>query len=718
MLKILFQWLDHHPHSYWGFAGAASVLLIGWLGMLLARDVRGTGAAPRPGWRDGAILLLFLLAWLWPFLLVANDYNPDESQLIAGALTLAHDPVFWRSVDGGSSGPFNYYLLVPWHWLGAPLDYFTARLTGILLTWGALFVCLRTLAGAFGRLPAWLGILPAAACLATVGHPELTNLSTEHLPLFLIAAAFGLLAGRAPPDRIRLWAACFIAGTLPWTKLQTAPIALVLLSWAGGQALREPGAPGRLNWRRGVEALLAGVLPSLLLAGMAVTTGQMETAWRRYFLQNILYVGHSPAKSVADTVRGLWSNAQSDGRFPLLLGTVLAGLLAATGYALWRRLRPSRLQVAAGCVSLVALAVVIVPRREFLHYLLLLPVPLTLWLGAALGGWWRHLSSPSARRWLAAGCLGAGLLPLVTRAFQPIPPIYGDFSGHWRHPRTGAAVILHALAGRGDTLGLWGWACYLHVESGLPQATRDGNTLWSIESNPQQAYHRAVYLADLKKSAPAVFVDAVGLGAFHFNNRSVQAHETFPELANYIRENYSLVVDLTDTRIYARKGLARLRDLDPVRLWQLVGSGRQSEHLTLAPPSSVLDKLQQKYVGNRKVVMLLPPAQVEWLLVDEVREVSLEFGFDPIAYERGASNGAELILELADGATTHSIYHRFLDPARVPADRGPQQARVTLPPYALGSHLILRTDPGQYGDTAWDWVYLASLKLHRGADPK
>jgi len=104
--------------------------------------------------------------------------------------------------------------------------------------------------------------------------------------------------------------------------------------------------------------------------------------------------------------------------------------------------------------------------------------------------------------------------------------------------------------------------------------------------------------------------------------------------------------------------------------------------------------------------------------VDDVREVSLEFGFDPIAYERGASNGAELILELADGATTHSIYHRFLDPARVPADRGPQQARVTLPPYALGSHLILRTDPGQYGDTAWDWVYLASLKLHRGADPK
>jgi hypothetical protein len=115
--------------------------------------------------------------------------------------------------------------------------------------------------------------------------------------------------------------------------------------------------------------------------------------------------------------------------------------------------------------------------------------------------------------------------------------------------------------------------------------------------------------------------------------------------------------------------------------------------------------------------MLLPPARVEWMLVDDVREVSLEFGFDPVAYEKGQSNGAELIMELADGGSVIPVYHRFLDPARQPGDRGPQQARVALPPFTLGSRLILRTDPGQYGDTAWDWVYLASLKLHREAGP-
>ncbi|SDS24967.1 hypothetical protein [Opitutus sp. GAS368] len=719
MLKSLFQWLDLHPGSYWILVGAASIMLVAWLGCIIGREAPGPAdPTSRATWRDALVLFLFLLAWRWPFLLVAYEYNPDESQLIAGAMTLAHDPVFWRSVDGGSSGPLNYYLLVPWHWVGAPLDYFTARLTCVLLTWGALFVCLRALARVFGRTAAWLGLLPAATFFATVTHPELTNLSTENLPLLLIAVVFGLLAGRLPADRFRLWAACFVAGALPWTKLQSAPIGLALISWAWGQELSEPRVATSLRWRRSAEVLLAAALPTLLIAGLAAATGQLEAAWRRYVLQNILYVGTGEVAPVGEALRALWRNAQDDGRFPLLLGTTGVGLLAATAYFLWRRVRLSALLVAGGAITLAAFVAIIAPRREYLHYVLLLPVPLALWFGAGLGGWWRQLPAGRPRLALAGVFLAVGLLPLVTRSLQSGPaPVYGGFVHHWRYPRSSAAMVLHALAGRDDTLGIWGWACHLHVESGLPQATRDGTTLWSIQDNPQQAYHRAAYLADLQRSAPAVFVDAVGQGAFIFLDRAQQAHESWPALADYIRQNYTLVVDLIDARIYARNGLASLRDLNSTRLWQLVGQGRPSAKSALSPPSSTLDKLQQRVIGGRKVVMLLPPAQVEWPLDGEVREVSLEFGFDPEAYERGRSNGAELILEIISPESTHPVFQRFLDPARQPGDRGLQSARVTLPPFTPGSILVLQTDPGPYGDTAWDWVYLASLRLHRESDP-
>ena len=712
MLKSIFEWLDLHPGSYWILVLAASLLLVARLVVLIAREFRGPEVPPRgAAWRDALVLFLFLLAWRWPFLLAANEFNPDESQLTAGAMTLAHDPVFWRAVDGGSSGPLNFYFLVPWRWLGAPLDYFTVRLTGLLLIWGALFTCLRTLAGAFGRTVAWLGILPAATFFATVTHPDLIHYSTEHLPLLLIAVVFGLLAGRAPPDQIRLWTACFVAGTLPWTKLQTAPIGLALIGWGGWQVLREPGFTARLRWRRAAGALLAAALPTLLLAGLLAATGQTEAALRRYFLQNFLYVGNGSPFWAA--LSEMFRRAQFDGRFPLLLGTAVVGLLAATAYFVRHRVRPFALLVAGGGVTLAALAAVITPRREFLHYVLLLPVPLTLCLGAALGGWWRHLPAARSRLWLAGVFLVAGLLPLITRGFQPVPDIYGQFADHWRHPRSSVAAVLHALAGRDDSLGLWGWASHFYVESGLPQATRDATSLWLIQDNPQQSYHRACYLDDLRRHQPAVFVDAVGQGAFTFRDRTRQAHESFPELADYLRENYTLVIDLQGSRIYARNGLAALRELSHARLWQLVAQGRAPGRFGMSPPLASLDYLQHKVIAQRQVVMLLPPTRVEWWLDADVREVSLEFGYDPVAYEQGQSNGAELILELADHQSTRVVYRRFLDPARQPRDRGLQTVRVTLPPFAPDTTLVLRTDPGPNGNDAWDWVYLASLQLQR-----
>lgn len=50
-----------------------------------------------------------LLAFRWPGWLFHNEFNPDESQFISEALTLRHDPLFWRSVDGTTHGPLDVY---------------------------------------------------------------------------------------------------------------------------------------------------------------------------------------------------------------------------------------------------------------------------------------------------------------------------------------------------------------------------------------------------------------------------------------------------------------------------------------------------------------------------------------------------------------------------------------------------------------------------------
>jgi hypothetical protein len=716
MLKSIFEWLDHHPDSYWVIALGPTLLLFARVLLHLWQEIRRPAPASRTAvWVDAVLLFLFLLAWRWPFLLTAHDFNPDESQLIAGAITLTHDPVFWRSVDGTTSGPLNFYALLPLHALGLPLDYFSARLTGLIFIWGALLAVQQTLARPFGRAIGWLGILPAAGCFATVTHWDLIHYSSEHVSLFLIASSLWLLGGREPGDRLRWSSALFIAGLAPWAKLQSAPLALVLIGWACVQGLREAACTTRARLQcLGIAALVA-LAPTLIAAGLITATGQAEAAFRRYFLHNLIYVGQGNGRGMADALLEMKGLAMIDGRLPLLIVTTFAGILTASAGFVWRRVHPPVLFVVGGLLTAAAVLALIMPRREFLHYTLWLPVPLTLWLGAAAGGWWHQLASVRAR-WLLAVLLLAvvGLPPLVTRARQPVPEIFGDFAHHWRHPLSPVAMVVHALTGREDALAVWGWAPGLYVETHLRQATRDAHSVWCILSSAQRDYHRRAYLSDLQRHAPAVFIDAVGPGAFAFEHRQIQAHEIFPELADYIRRHYTLLRDLRDIRIYVRNGLPALRNLSARRIDVLLAQGREDRRNGPTPPTIIpLDGLAKKTINHLQVTMLLPPAAVEWKLEDDVREVSFDYGFDPVAYEQGKSDGAEIILELSSLEQTREVFRRLLNPARQDGDRGNQSALVTLPPYDPGSHLILRTTPGPARDTAWDWVYFANLRLRR-----
>lgn len=109
------------------------------------------------------------------------------------------------------------------------------------------------------------------------------------------------------------------------------------------------------------------------------------------------------------------------------------------------------------------------------------------------------------------------------------------------------------------------------------------------------------------------------------------------------------------------------------------------------------------------------PSEIVWPLSGEERELVFHYGLDPRAYEEGTTNGVDFIVEVRgpSGSVTKA-WSRLLRPKTVAADRGIQQARVQLPVYAAGSRLILRTDPGEYGDNAWDWSYVTRIDFQQG----
>ena len=718
MLKALFNWLDHNPDFYWLAAMASLVPLATWVVSALRADASPSSRRPESRSWAAWVLLMPLLAWRWPFLLSATEFNPDESQLIAGAITLTKDPVFWRSVDGITSGPLNFYALLPVHWFGAPLDFFTARLVGLLLVWAAVWACYEALRTRFGPAAARLGVLPIVVFFSLVHELDFIHFSSEHLPLALTALAAWQFSQIPPPGtnpRSARLIGGFLAGSLPWAKLQAAPVGAALVLWGCWRCWRSSTASPAEKRRHVAELLTAAAAPSLLVLAALALTGQIGTCVRSYLLQNIGYAASEG--SLAGALRGLASAARETHLLFLFLLAQAVAIGAALLVLLWQRRRPDPFISAGALLTIVATICVLLPRRGFLHYVMLAIVPLGLWGGAALGDLWSRLPNFRVRCGLAACFVFfAAVKPVALRLDQGQPQMIGQFAAHWRHPRSAAGAALRVIAHPGDRLAIWGWQPRLFVESQLPQATRQGNTQLAIDPSPFREANRRAFLQEMQRSQPAFFVDAVGPNSFNFQNRQQQAHENFPELSAYVNENYAFLTDLGYARIYAHRD--RLPQDGPTitRLLRLIDQDPIAGDISDLPGVDLgLLPLPGKTIDGRPVYMMLPPAEAAWPLDGTEREFFFEYGYDPVAWQAGdGGKGTEYTVELeAPGRTPSRLFQRVLDPGQLVADRGFQTTRIVLPPFPPGSRLRVQTRAAKFDDDSWAWAFLSRVRFRR-----
>jgi hypothetical protein len=131
--------------------------------------------------------------------------------------------------------------------------------------------------------------------------------------------------------------------------------------------------------------------------------------------------------------------------------------------------------------------------------------------------------------------------------------MFGQFYESWRQPHGEAGKLIRSHRQPGDRLAVWGWHNQIYVETALPQATRESHStrqLW--ESSQRDTYYRPRYMEDLNRNEPAFFVDAVGPGAFYFNDRDEFGHELFEELRSYIAAHYTLINDFGKLRVFFR----------------------------------------------------------------------------------------------------------------------------------------------------------------------
>lgn len=551
----LLDWVDRHPASYLWLAGG---LITVALGASLRSLFRAPAGEPgRHDWGWGLVIFAILAAGRWPSVLFTREFNGDESQLLVGAHTLTSDPVFWRSVCGGTAGPLDFFALWPAGWLCGWDGYLPARLTALVLIALSLTLAHQVMALLLGRPIARIAGLAGVCFEALTNSFDLLHYSTELLPITLLCGAAYAATRRAREGGQLLWCGLggVLLGAVPLGKWQPAPLAVALgLAWLWAEIRRRPAG----SFRPAVYLVTGALLPGALFACQLTLAGEWPSFIASTWQFNLHYTAAADTASLPLNLRmmaGIAAGTDS------LLHYWLAG--SAVWLALMIRFRPAldpharRLLLIALTACLLTLVCILVPGRAFLHYWHLFVAPGGFLLGALMKNFLPATPGPGwqSRRWLVAVCAVVLVGTLVQHRARFRNHFIGTLVIFQQVPRSDLAARVAAWAKPGSAIAIWGWSSSVYVEAGLRQATRDAHFSSSVAPGPARDYFRARFLADFMQAGPNVFLDSAGPASFSYTAKEYTHEQNYPELAAVVRRHYLPVEEVEGARIYVRRDL-------------------------------------------------------------------------------------------------------------------------------------------------------------------
>lgn len=521
----------------------------------------------RLGSRRGVVAFLVLaffvlLAARWPYFFVRKMLQQDEAQAVAQAITALRFPIPWLDFDPQTAGPLNTYVLLLPVAFGGHVSFLTARVTAVLLEFGAIVGLYESAAVCFDAGIARLAILPPLVFWSVSLEPEFVHYSSEHLAIFLAAVMVALICwGWRLGFPLGLsYGIGAIAGALPLAKLQSVPLDAATLGIAVAVLLRSTTLPLRARYvTLGVLACGIVTVPFVIVAAVALA-GAFPDFWRSYIETSLAYIiyGMQPVTFLTSTVEF--------GPFFDWLGavTLVGGVVVALRFS-QLPVRSRGAYIAAVIILAAAIDGIYSPHRATRHYLLFAVIPVA---GAAAAGLaaisWslapNALAGPR-RGMLAAVFAGICLVAqnAVSRGnYGWIAHDVADYVWNGQIDSIGSSIAAHLR--RGERLAIWGYRPEYWVFTDTLMGTRDAASFyqWSRYYNPNREYYRQRYAQDFERNRPEGFLD-VGSTSFDLDGASRDGYETFPRLAKLVDRDYVLKGTWERSRLFVRRDVAATR---------------------------------------------------------------------------------------------------------------------------------------------------------------
>ncbi|MDZ7935318.1 MAG: hypothetical protein U5M51_10210 [Emticicia sp.] len=478
-----------------------------------------------------------------PTIVFNEALNPDENLFIVGALTLAKSPLYWESVDGCTSGPFNFYIITAFCELfGQPYDYISARIVGVSLMIGACLFSFLALQILFSASIALLSLFPAVAFLGLTKYWDFINYSSEQLPIFLMSVMLYLFAkmyiSKTHIKRSDLFIYGFISGSVIFTKLQAIPIAFCLTLMGYWLIFLNK----KKDFLKNTIILTAGgsiTLVVFMLVGYYYNF--LDKIWIFYFKNN-LYYGNESLSITKSILASLNDPINIFIRIILLISCISIFYRIV----IKRQFRLNTLSVLLVLFTVGTIISVYKTGFIFHHYLLFLICPSVFLFAFLLNDASKITKKPlnvgfsiMATIFVVLKTNTVSFSNYLISADKPQRPLSISQTGHQilKYSRPSESIVI------------WGDAGRLYLETKRTQGIRWSNTHWGMYSDSLQKNFQNEFISELKEKPYPVFVDAHPIKNT-FMTRDKIGYETNQKLKEYIDKNYRLIGDFNEQRVF------------------------------------------------------------------------------------------------------------------------------------------------------------------------
>lgn len=536
---------DNSPTLYWigGIFLFTSTALLSITPSLPQQRFKNDGIV----WIAFLLQLLLLVYLRLPIIVFNEALNPDENLFIVGAMTLAESPIYWESVDGCTSGPFNFYIITVFcEIFNQPYDYISARIVGIILLIKSFFFSFLALRTIFNASIALLSLFPAIAFMGLTRHWDFVNFSSEHLPMFLLSVMLYLFVSiyksNLPIKKTQVFIFGLMAGSVTFTKLQAIPIAFSL-TLIGYWLLYQKQRNFDLQ-KNAIILTIGGLIPIVVLVLIGYQYNFLDKIWVFYIENNLAYGKESHA-----LIHSIYVSFSDPINFFIRVILALSILLMIYNVVFKRQLKPTMLWSLMTVFILSTITSVYKTGFMFHHYLLFLISPVVFLFAFFL----RDVAEYTKNYVVIV----LSILATIYTLAQTSTILFSNYFISSDKPQrplsiseTGHQILKYSRPN--ESLVVWGDAGRLYLETKRTQGIRWSNSHWGMYSDSLQKNFQKEFILELKEKPFPVFVDAHPTKNT-FMTRDKLGYETNKELKEYIDSKYQLIGEFDEQRVFINK---------------------------------------------------------------------------------------------------------------------------------------------------------------------